>query len=141
MTKATKVTEATRIVVADDSELFRNALAAFLAEIPGLIVVGMAGDGEEVLDLVAALRPHVVFMDVVMPRRDGLTATRTLKSRDNPPVVVVCTSLHNPQLRQAALAAGADAFVLKRNLASEILKLLPALTGAAAGPTARCGGQ
>jgi DNA-binding NarL/FixJ family response regulator len=121
------MSELIRVLVVDDSNLFRDALASFVAELDSMSVVGRARDGQEALELVPKLRPHVVLMDVMMPRLDGIEATRALKAVPGAPAVVVCTTDDDEHLRRAALDAGADSFVLKRNLGTQVEGLVRAL--------------
>jgi DNA-binding NarL/FixJ family response regulator len=101
-----------RVIIADDQQPIRRALAAVLAFAPRPVeVVGEAADGEEVLRLVGELQPDVVVMDVNMPRLDGLEATRRIKSQW-PQVRVVALTM-SPSHRTVAMAAGVDAFLLK----------------------------
>jgi DNA-binding NarL/FixJ family response regulator len=126
-----------RVLVVDDSNLFREALASFVAELEGMSVVGRARDGQEAVEMVPFLRPHVVLMDVMMPRLDGIEATRVLKRALDAPAVVVCTTEDDPRLRQAALVAGADAFVLKRDLGVRVEALLRTLARPSVQPARR----
>ena len=67
-----------RLVIADDERLFRQSLRIVLEHETDLKVIGEAGDGQEAYELAKALRPDVVLMDVVMPKLDGIGATRIL---------------------------------------------------------------
>ena len=116
-----------RLLIVDDSAIFREALAGFLAETEGLRVVGTAASGEEGLALVARLAPAVVLMDLRMEGLDGFEATRCLKRLSNPPAVVALTTYDDDRVRRAALAAGADAFVVKRQVGTEIVGVVRAL--------------
>ena len=78
-----------RVVVVDDSSFMRRHLPRLLETDPDIEVVGTAGNGEEGLALVKALRPHVVTLDVEMPEMDGLTALRHLMSKYPRPVVML----------------------------------------------------
>ncbi|WP_145905381.1 response regulator transcription factor [Kitasatospora viridis] len=103
------------LLIADDDEVTRSGLRTLLAAQPGLTVVGEAADGVEVIDRVRELRPDVVLMDVRMPRRNGIEATRLLLAESGqPPKVVVITTFENDDYVTAALSAGASGFVLKR---------------------------
>ncbi|WP_306327132.1 response regulator transcription factor [Streptomyces venezuelae] len=117
---------ATTLLIADDDEVTRTGLRMLLAAQPGIEVVGEAADGVEVVEQARRLRPDVVLMDVRMPRRDGIEATRRLLAGTDgpagagggpapaPPKVVVITTFENDDHVTAALSAGASGFVLKR---------------------------
>ncbi|WP_424706476.1 response regulator [Kitasatospora acidiphila] len=99
----------------------RSGLRMLLAAQPGITVVGEAADGVEAVEQARRLRPDVVLMDVRMPRRNGIEATRQLLAAPaapggpgGPPKVVVITTFENDDYVTAALSAGASGFVLKR---------------------------
>ena len=104
----------TRVLIADDDDSFREVLASIISEMPGVELVGEARNGQEMLALAAVVRPDIVLTDVNMPIVDGIAATRLLKAMPNPPMVVVSSCDSGPETRAAALAAGADAFIRKR---------------------------
>ncbi|MFI6685646.1 response regulator [Streptomyces sp. NPDC050485] len=102
------------LLIADDDEVTRSGLRTLLAARPGIEVVGEA-DGVEAVEQARRLRPDVVLMDVRMPRRNGIEATRQLLAGPaEPPKVVVITTFENDDYVTAALSAGASGFVLKR---------------------------
>lgn len=109
-----------RVALVDDEPLIRSGLAAVIGTEPDLEVVGQAGDGSEVLDLVGRTAPHVVLMDVRMPGVDGITATRALVRAGSAARVLVLTTFANDD-HVDALAAGADGFLLKRASPEEVL--------------------
>ncbi|MFJ9678968.1 response regulator [Streptomyces sp. NPDC101194] len=103
------------LLIADDDEVTRSGLRTLLAAQPGIAVVGEAADGVEAVEQARRLRPDVVLMDVRMPRRNGIEATRHLLAESaEPPKVVVITTFENDGYVTAALGAGASGFVLKR---------------------------
>ena len=75
----------TRVLVVDDQDPFRRAMAAVVAETDGFVVVGAVASGEESLVAVQELRPDLVLMDVNLPGIDGVEATRRIRqARDAP---------------------------------------------------------
>ncbi|GHH76462.1 response regulator [Kitasatospora indigofera] len=103
------------LLIADDDEVTRSGLRTLLSAQPGITVVGEAADGVEAVERARSLRPDVVLMDVRMPRRNGIEATRLLLAGPaGPPKVVVITTFENDGYVTAALGAGASGFVLKR---------------------------
>jgi two-component system chemotaxis response regulator CheB len=102
-----------RIVIVNDSATMRAALRAALAGVEGVEVVGEAADGAAAPVVVAAKRPSVVLMDVVMPRVDGYAATRAIMAR-SPVAIVLVSSVVNPRdvaVAMEALRSGALAIV------------------------------
>jgi DNA-binding NarL/FixJ family response regulator len=107
------MTDTIRVVLADDHPVVRRGLAALLATLPGIEVVGEAGTGDEVLREVGLRSPDVVVMDLRMPTMDGVEATRQI-ARDYPrTAVLVLTMFHEDALVAQALRAGARGYLLK----------------------------
>ncbi|WP_117208445.1 response regulator [Allorhizocola rhizosphaerae] len=106
-----------RVVLVDDQDLVRAGFRVILGSEDGIDVVGEARNGAEAIDLVAALRPDVVLMDVQMPDVDGLDATRRILARapdsDWPVRVVILTTFDRDDYLFEALKAGASGFLLK----------------------------
>lgn len=104
-----------RVVVADDQGLIRTGFTALIATTSDLTVVGEAADGREALDLVRALRPEVVVMDIRMPDLDGLAATREITA--DPALtdvrVLVLTTFETDEYVAEAIRAGASGFLGK----------------------------
>ncbi|QBX54368.1 response regulator transcription factor [Nocardioides seonyuensis] len=111
----------TRVLIVDDDPLVRSALTLMLGGQPDLEVVGEAGDGAEGLQQVELLGPDVVLMDIRMPTMSGLEATRQLHAREDPPRVIVLTTFDADDYVVAAVAAGADGFLLKDTEPSDIV--------------------
>jgi DNA-binding NarL/FixJ family response regulator len=110
------------VVLADDDPMVRVGLRTIIDHEPDLRVVGEAGDGDEVIDVVTEVRPDVVLMDIRMPRRDGLDATKELIRRlESPPRIVILTTFELDVYVYEALRAGATGFLLKRVTPAELL--------------------
>jgi two-component system chemotaxis response regulator CheB len=107
------MSERVRVLVVDDSAFARKVLREVLATSAELDVVGVARDGLEALEKVAALAPDVVTLDLVMPGLDGLGVMRELPPGAGPGVVVVSVSDEESELVVEALALGAFDFVRK----------------------------
>jgi DNA-binding NarL/FixJ family response regulator len=117
----TEVTGPVRVLIVDDDALVRAGLTMILSGAADVAVVGEAADGAEVPAAVAAHRPHVVLMDIRMPRVDGLVATEALRRRPGAPEVIVLTTFDADEFVLRALRAGASGFLLKDTPPVEIL--------------------
>lgn len=104
-----------RILVVDDSALYRQMLQNLLRRIPGVEVVGTAGDGREALELVERLHPHLVTLDVQMPTMDGLEFLKCLRQRRLPVGAIMVSSLTSQGAKATtdALLEGAFDFIPK----------------------------
>lgn len=104
-----------RVVVADDQPLVRAGLRTLLETEPDIEVVAVAEDGAAAVEQALALRPDMVCMDIRMPGRDGISATRELCGPDvtDPIPVLVLTTFDIDDYVFGALEAGASGFLLK----------------------------
>jgi DNA-binding NarL/FixJ family response regulator len=109
-----------RVLLADDQELVRLGFRLILEREVDLEVVGEAADGAEALALCERLNPHVVLMDIRMPVLDGVAATSTLLTQEDPPKVLILTTFDLDELVYAGLEAGASGFLLK-DVRAEVL--------------------
>jgi DNA-binding NarL/FixJ family response regulator len=109
-----------RIILADDHTLVRAGIRALLEKLPGVEVVGEAGNGREVLDLTRTHQPDVVLMDIAMPGLNGLEAAARM-AREFPDVRVIILSMHhNEEYVWRALKAGAAGYLLKKAATAEL---------------------
>jgi two-component system NarL family response regulator len=112
------------LLIVDDNTFFRRVATRFLTQMADLEVVGAASSVEEAVLKAAELRPQVVLVDLNMPHTSGLTLIPQLRQLLPNVKIVVLTMWDNEIYRQAALAAGADDFVPKAQINTN---LLPAL--------------
>jgi len=119
----------TRVLVVDDQTVVRDGLVLLLGLLPGLEVVGSAGDGEEAVRLVGENNPDVVLMDLRMPRVDGVEATRRIKAEYPAVQIVVLTTYSDDESVFAALQAGARGYLTKDAGADEIARAIDAVRG------------
>ncbi|MGB7768569.1 MAG: response regulator transcription factor, partial [Verrucomicrobiia bacterium] len=113
-----------RVMLADDHTLVRAGIRALLEKLPGVEVVGEAGDGREVLKLVKLHRPDVVLMDIAMPGLNGLEAAARM-AKEFPDVRVIILSMHhNEEYVWRALKAGAAGYLLKKAATAELATAL-----------------
>lgn len=110
-----------RVLLVDDEPLIRAGLRMILDGAGGIAVVGEAADGLDAAARVTDLHPHVVLMDVRMPRCDGVEATRTIRARTHPPTVVMLTAFDTDDFLLRALDAGASGFLLKHTPPAELV--------------------
>jgi NarL family two-component system response regulator LiaR len=109
-----------RVMIVDDHAMVRRGLAAFLKAFDDLELVGEAANGEEVVQLAAAVQPDVVLMDLVMDQMDGAAATRAIRQNHPHIQVIALTSFREELLVQKALQAGAISYLLKNVSADEL---------------------
>ena len=102
-----------RVLIVDDQDVFTNALRLWLNGRDGIEVVGVAHDGPEAIDLALFTEADVVLMDLGLPKIDGLEATRRLLSLRPSARVIALTGKTEDEAADAALDAGAVAFLTK----------------------------
>ena len=116
------------VLVADDHPLFRGALVAFLESNNAIEVVGEACNGEQAVQMAREHHPRVVIMDVHMPRMDGVEATRRILHEAPSTRIVILTGDTDQGAAEAAVRAGAVAYVLKERNAEEIFEAILSAT-------------
>lgn len=119
-----------RVLIVDDHEVVREGLQTLLGEEAGIELVGQAVNGVEAVEMARALEPEVVLMDLVMPRMDGIEATRQILTALPACRVLILTSFAEDARVRDAIQAGATGYLLKDTLRPELVQ---AIEAAAAG--------
>jgi two-component system, NarL family, response regulator DesR len=117
-----------RLVLADDEDLIRGALAALLNLEPDLDVAGEASDGDAAVSVALQERPDLVVLDLEMPPGDGLTAATQIRARLGVPIVLV-TRHARPAILRRALEVGIGGFVPKTTPASRLAEIIRTVHG------------
>jgi len=118
--------DAITILVVDDHAVVREGLRTFLGLQDGFEIVGEAADGDEALERAGELDPDVILMDLVMPKRDGVSAMQLLKERASRSRVIVLTSFLEDDRLLPALEAGAAGYLLKNSQPAELARAVRA---------------
>jgi len=118
---------AIRIVIAEDQALVRRGAAMLLSMEPDMEVVGQARNGIEAVELAQLLHPDVILMDLHMPLKGGVAATREITQALPSTQILVLTTLHDDETVFEAVRAGAHAYLLKDAQEDELLETIRAL--------------
>lgn len=108
-----------RVLIVDDQEPFRRAIAAVVAEADGFAVVAATASGEEALLAVARLRPGLVLMDINLPGMDGIEATRRITQDVDPPIVVLLSTYDHDEFDVSS--CGAASYLAKAAFGPDLL--------------------
>lgn len=119
-----------RTVIADDADDLRMLLRLALTHDTRFDVVGEAADGQETLKVVEAEQPDLLVLDLAMPRMDGLEVLAELRSRTDPPPVVVLSGFTNESMVHKAMSLGATAYVPKGRDITDLPDLFAAAVAA-----------
>lgn len=116
------------VLIADDHAVVRDGLLALLAKADDMQVVGVAGNGRDVIELAQRTHPDVVVMDIGMPELDGVEATRRLRET-HPQSRVLILSMHlSSEHVVRALRAGANGYVVKESAGEEVVEAIRAVS-------------
>src|SRR5436305_8433295 len=113
-----------RVLIADDHAIVRLGLRALLATEPGMAVVGEAVDGLDAVRKARSLRPDVIVLDLVMPRKDGIEATVEITREDSSARILVLTSFAEEDKLVPAFKAGAVGYLLKDSAPQDLLQAI-----------------
>jgi DNA-binding NarL/FixJ family response regulator len=130
---------AVRILIADDHRLFAESLMTVLGEDDRVDVVGIAGDGQEAVELGLELQPDVILMDLRMPVLDGFEATRRLRDAGSNAQILILTGTDEEIGSEEAVEAGASAYLRKEHSVAALKEVFLEVTSLAAvlGPSGR----
>lgn len=113
-----------KIVLADDHEVVRAGLKRLLTYDKTIEIVDEAKNGVEAVELVRYHKPDVALLDILMPRKNGIDATKDIKAESNEVLVVMLTAFEDSQHLESALAAGADGYLSKDIGAKDLIEAL-----------------
>jgi two-component system, NarL family, response regulator LiaR len=115
-----------RVLIVDDHQMVRQGLRTFLELQEDILVVGEASDGQAAVEMVGQLSPDVILMDLVMPRLDGIAATRQVKLAAPQVKVIALTSFTEDDKVFPAIQAGASSYLLKDVSPDELVEAVRA---------------
>ena len=116
--------ETIRVLIADDHAIVREGLRALIDTEPGLELVGEASDGVEAIQLARSLKPDVLLLDMLMPRKDGLEVIADIKQHELETRILVLTSFAEDDKVFPAIKAGALGYLLKDTTPHNLLQAI-----------------
>ena len=120
-----------RVLVVDDAMLIRRMVTDVLVADPSIEVVGEAANGLEAVEKYKELKPDLTTMDIVMPFKSGIEATREIVKADERAVIVMCSALGQESLVMEAIEAGASDFIVKPFKSEDVLSVVKKVLGEA----------
>jgi DNA-binding NarL/FixJ family response regulator len=118
-----------KVVIADDSALVRERLAALVSDLEDVELVGQAGNAIEAIEITQRLKPDVVILDIRMPGGNGIQVLEMIKANEAGPLVIMLTAFPYPQYRQKCLEAGAEYFFDKTTEFERVTQVVKQLAG------------
>lgn len=116
-----------RVLLVDDHEVMRKGLKTLLNAQPQWSVCAEAANGQEAVDLALKLQPDLIVLDITMPVMNGLQAAAKIRKISPATKIVVLSTHDSPQVKRAALDAGAHAFVTKSETGDQLIKVIESL--------------
>ena len=118
------MSETIKLLIADDHAIVREGLRALIATEPGLELLDEASDGVQAVDKALSLRPDVILLDMMMPRKDGLGAIHDIIKENPDARILVLTSFAEDEKVFPAIKAGALGYLLKDSSPQELLQAI-----------------
>lgn len=119
-----------KVLIVDDAVFMRNMIKDILSA-GGFDVVGEAANGLEAVEKFKELHPDLTTMDIVMPFKSGIEATREICASDTAATVIMCSALGQESLVMEAIEAGASDFIVKPFKAEDVLSVVRKVLGSA----------
>ncbi len=116
-----------RVLVVDDFEPWRHFVSSIILMKPELLVVGEASDGPEAVQKAAELKPDLILLDIGLPTLNGIEAARQIRKLVPESKIIFLTQETSADLVQEALSLGARGYVVKANVASDLLAAVEAV--------------
>jgi NarL family two-component system response regulator LiaR len=113
-----------RILICDDHAVVRRGLRSLVGVKPEMELIGEAVDGEEAVSMAKKLKPDVIIMDLIMPRKDGVTAIAEIKKKNHDARILVLTSFSDDKNVFSAIKAGASGYLLKDSSPEDLLQAI-----------------
>ena len=113
-----------RVLIADDHQLVRQGFMALLSVKLGVEVIGQAKDGVEAVKLARELKPDIILMDLLMPHKNGIEATREIKAENPDACILIITSFAEDENVYQAIKAGALGYLLKDSSPKELMQAI-----------------
>jgi DNA-binding NarL/FixJ family response regulator len=128
MRRSGRNAHAVRVLIVDDQLIFAEGLKSILtARTRDIEVVGVARDGAEALEMVATTKPHIVLLDVRMPRMDGVETTRRMHERFPEVKILILTTFDDDEYVNYSLSYGAIGYLLKDRPPAELIASIRAV--------------
>ncbi len=113
-----------KLLICDDHAVVRRGLRSLVSVKSEMELVGEAVDGEEAVAMAKKLKPDVIIMDLIMPRKDGITAITEIKKKNQNAKILVLTSFSDDKNVFSAIKAGASGYLLKDSSPEELLQAI-----------------
>jgi len=113
-----------RLLICDDHAVVRRGLRSLVSIKPEMELVGEAVDGEEAVAMTKKLKPDVIIMDLIMPRKDGVAAITEIKKKNQAAKILVLTSFSDDKNVFSAIKAGASGYLLKDSSPEDLMQAI-----------------
>ncbi|MCK5237019.1 MAG: response regulator [Deltaproteobacteria bacterium] len=116
-----------KVLIIDDDAFFRRIISDIISKADGFTVIGEANDGIEGLDKLDELQPDIVFLDIIMPLKNGIETAKEISKRANAPKIIMCSTMKSDSIIKDAENCGISAYIKKPPQEEEVLNILRSL--------------